>query len=149
MAMKRNPKEPTHADRMAQFVPAIVSRREREASRRLSASNRRANSEQTGFDPLELRLGLRTWQRENRSGYVVSNPIYDEILTRGGGKHDDSLPGVAWLRTVYHGNRRDLVTLPGVRAVLQARAKAIADQYRQPEPPKAPRPQGDLFTEVA
>jgi hypothetical protein len=148
--MKRKPTAPTHQDlvQQADRERPNITWRERQAIRRLQLGGRFERSDRCGFDPMELRLGLQAQLRQNRPYYAINNPIYHDLLLRHP-RHDDSLPGPAWLQTVYHGNRRDLVTLPGVRVVLRARAKAIADQYRMPEPSparKAPSPQADLFT---
>lgn len=146
--MKRKPTAPSHVDlvRQADLERPELSWRERQASRRLTLARRHDRPERCGFDPLEVRLGLQAQRRQDRPYYAIWNPTYHELLRRNPAL-DDSLPGPAWLWTVYRGNRRDAVTLPGVRAVLQARAKAVADQYRTPAAPAAAQP--DLFTEAA
>lgn len=148
--MKRKPTGPTHVDlvRQADRERPVLSWREQQASRRLTSARMRGRPGPCEFDPLELRLGLQADLRQQRPYYAISNPLYHEVL-RNNPALDDSLPGRAWLSTVYHGNRRDAVTLPGVRALLQARAKAFADQYRtppRPAPAEPASPQADLFT---
>lgn len=149
--MKRKPTAPSHVDlvRQADRECPALSWRERLAGRRMTFRRGKEPVDGSGFDPLELRLGLRSTLRQDRPYYAIWNPMYHEIL-RNKPALDNSLPGQAWLSTVYHGQWRDAVTLPGVRAVLQARAKAVADQYRTPAAPKGPRSaQPDLFTETA
>lgn len=146
--MKRKPTAPSHVDlvRQADSECPALSWRERVAIRRVTFGRGKQPAERIGFDPLEVRLGLQADLRQRRPYYAIWSPIYHEAL-RNRPALDASLPGAEWLRTVYHGNRRDAVTLPGVRAVLQARAKAVADQYRTPAAPAAAQP--DLFTEAA
>lgn len=150
--MKRSkPTGPTHVElvRQADRERPILTWRERQAILRLRKSYSRARQKPPcEFDPLELRLGLRADLGQRRPYYAIWSPIYHELL-RSKPAIDDSLPGAAWLATVYHGNQRDLVTLPGVRALLRARCEAFAAQYAPPRPP-APAtpasPQPDLFT---
>jgi len=153
MPRPRKPTAPTHQElvQQADRERPMLTWRERQAIRRLTEANRHARAERSGYDPLELRLGLQAESRQKRPYYAIWTPTYHEIL-RNKPTLDDSLPGPAWLQTVYHGNRRDAVTLSRVREVLRARAKTIADQYRTPVPtpaPKAPSPQADLFAEGA
>lgn len=149
--MKRKPTMPTHQElvQQADRERPILSWRERQAIRRLTKSWSRARKQPPcEFDPLELRLGLQADLRQRRPYYAIWNPIYHELL-RTKPALDDSLPGAAWLSTLYRGNRREVVTLPGVRALLRAREQALAAQYSTPprlEPIKAPSPQADLFS---
>lgn len=103
------------------------------------------------FDPLWLRLGMRVNMVEARAGWVVSNPIYDETLRRRPDM-DPSLPGPGWLHEVYRWKKyRDLVTLPGVRAVIEKRLQVLREaeqpaEAAQAEPaPGASVEQPDLF----
>jgi hypothetical protein len=73
-----------------------------------------------GYDPLELRLGLRSQCRSMRPYFAACNPAYDEVMHRHPAI-DESLPGPAWLRLVYRRHEAPFVTLPGVWAVIQAR----------------------------
>jgi hypothetical protein len=150
--MKRaKPTVPTHVDlvRQADSERPVLTWRERQAIRRLTKSSSRARKQPPcEFDPLELRLGLHADLRQRRPYYAIWNPIYHELL-RTKPALDDSLPGAAWLSTVYHGNRRDAVTLPGVRARLRAREEAFAAQYATPAramPANPQSPQADLFS---
>jgi hypothetical protein len=147
--MKRQPTGPTHAElvQQADRERPPLSWRERQAIRRLWKSHSRARKKPPcEFDPLELRLGLQADLRQRRPYYAIWNPMYHEIL-RSKPALDDSLPGASWLRTVYRGSRRDVVTLPGVRAVLRAREEALSVRYvASPRPQPAPSPQPDLFT---
>ena len=102
------------------------------------------------FDPLWLRLGMRACLIENRAGWVVSNPLYDQDLRRSP-RNDPSLPGPGWLREVYRFSTRDLVTMPGVHAAIEARLaplrEAEAAQQRAAAAARMPAPQQDLFAE--
>lgn len=102
------------------------------------------------FDPLWLRLGLRACMIENRAGWVVSNPLYDQDLRRAP-QNDPSLPGPAWLREIYRWRDRNLVTLPGVLAVIEARLAPLREaEEAQQRMTSAARPmprQHDLFAE--
>lgn len=102
------------------------------------------------FDPLWLRLGMRAHLVEQRAGWVVSNPMYDDTLRRRPDL-DPSLPGPGWLREVYRWRSYGLVTLPGVRARIDARLAALRAKEmptqsleRDPGSIKAGS-QGDLF----
>ena len=119
-------RKPNQAPLLPTVAPVVLSAREREAWRRLSAQ--RGTNLPLGYDPLELRLGLRTLCRFNRPYYVISNPAYDETLRRNPGL-DDSLPGVAWLRSVYGRNFR-LLTLPSARAVIASRTAQFELEQR-------------------
>jgi hypothetical protein len=112
---------PTHVElvRQADAERPPLSWRERQAIRRLSFS-RAKRREPAGWDPLELRLGLRADLGQRRPYYAIWNPIYHELL-RKKPEIDDSLPGAAWLQTLYRGNRRDDVTLTSARAAVQVR----------------------------
>jgi hypothetical protein len=121
--MKRKPTAPSHQDlvRQADSERPPLSWRERLAIRRLWNSFSRARRKpQCDWDPLELRLGLHADLGQRRPYFAIWNPIYHELL-RNKPALDDSLPGASWLRTVYHGNQRNEVTLPGVRELLRAR----------------------------
>lgn len=102
------------------------------------------------FDPLWLRLGMRACLIENRAGWVVSNPLYDQSL-RASPRQDPSLPGPGWLREIYRWRDRDLVTLPGVLAVIEARLAPLREaEGAQQRMTSATRPmprQHDLFAE--
>ena len=90
------------------------------------------------FDPLRLRMGMRANNINQRAGWVVSNPLYDQTLSRH--PHlDPSLPGPGWLREIYHSRMSSLVCLPGVAAVI---AKRNAEQRLAASPP-APKPSAD------
>ena len=78
------------------------------------------------FDPLWLRRGMRANLIESRAGWVVSNPLYDQILRRRPDT-DPSLPGPGWLREVYRWRYHDLVTLPGVQAAIEARLATLRE----------------------
>jgi len=97
-------------------------------------------------DPLHQRQRLLAHKRQARPHYATSNPRYHQILTRCPDL-DDSLPGAAWLQSVYFGNQRDGLVLPGVLAALRTRQAGVEAQCRKPEAPA--QPQGDLFAEVA
>ena len=72
---------------------------------------------------MQLRAGMRVWLIEQRAGWVVSNPLYDETLRRVPAS-DPSLPGLGWLWNVYRWHHHELVTLPGVLGVIQERLTA-------------------------
>jgi hypothetical protein len=118
------------------IVPVKLTAREREAYRRLS-SQRSASRRPLGFDPLELRLGLRAQYRSQRPHYAISNPQYDQVLKRCP-EHDDSLPGLAWLRSVYR-RHSELVALPRARAAVAARFEQ-AEREMRPRPPAVTLP---------
>lgn len=116
--------------------PVILCTAEKVARRRLAVARLARRS--PGFDPLELRLGLRTLNRQNRPGYAKSNPRYHALLLLRP-QLDDSLPGVAWLREVYfhHGK---LLALSSSRRALAEResrheaeiARSSGRQHQQP-----------------
>lgn len=120
------------------YVRPVFERREREARAAFRAvaysADRIRKAAVPGVDPLWMRLGLRACMVDNRAGWVVSNPFYDETLRRVP-SIDPSLPGPGWLREVYRSNR-DLAALPGVRAAIDARM----EQLRKLEMPAAPVP---------
>jgi hypothetical protein len=131
------------ADLFTQPPPVVLlCTAEKVARRRLAVA--RLSRRPPGFDPLELRLGLRALNRQNRPGYAKSNPRYHALLQRHP-QLDDSLPGVAWLRVVYfqHG---DLLALSSSRRALAERearheaeiARSSGRQHQQP---------ADLFTQ--
>jgi hypothetical protein len=133
-----------------QLVPTIqrvvLSQREREALRRKSDDY--YSRHRAGWDPLELRLALRAQFKRQRPGYAISNPLYDALLRRVGADIDDSLPGMAWLRSIY-GRHAMICTLPGVRERLRDRwDRDWRHQVssRAARTPAVPAPaQGDLF----
>jgi hypothetical protein len=137
------------------YVRPSLERRERAAQRDWCGAvfrGERHRAKRGDFDPLWLRLGLRAYLIESRAGWVVSNPIYDQVL-RNNPAADPSLPGPKWLWEVYHWHRgRGLVTLPGVAHVLDLRrdARQAAEDFEAlpaPEPaPAASRAQGLLFS---
>ncbi len=90
------------------------------------------------FDPLELRAGMLVNNIEARAGWVVSNPLYDQTLTRCP-QIDPSLPGPGWLHEIYRRHsHQDLVMLPRTLARLKARhapqPRPAAVQPAQAEP---------------
>jgi hypothetical protein len=120
-----------------------LSRRELEALRHKSDDY--MSRHRAGWDPLELRLALRAQFRRNRPGYAISNPAYDAMLSRVGADADDSLPGRAWLRSIY-GRHAMVCTLPGVREHLRERwERAWKPLVAARRALKAVQPQGDLF----
>lgn len=111
------------------YVRPQLDRHERAAERawRSAAYRGERHRPKPGdFDPLWLRLGMRANLIQARAGWVVSNPLYDQSLRRRPDT-DPSLPGSAWLREVYRWNDRDLVTLPGVLAVIEARLAVLRE----------------------
>lgn len=128
------------------YVRPQLDRRQRAAARawRDAAYSGQRNRPAPGtFDPLEMRAGMRVNNIEARAGWVVSNPLYDETLTRCP-QLDPSLPGPAWLWEVYRSRKsRALVMLPRTLAVVEARTAAIvlarhvpaAEQPAQAEAP--------------
>lgn len=97
------------------------------------------------FDPLWLRLGMRVNLIENRAGWVVSNPLYDQDLRRNP-RNDPSLPGPAWLREVYRWRDYDIVTLPSARAAIDARLQMLrAAEQPRPAENELREGQGELF----
>lgn len=135
------PRRTRGSDLLSPVMPPapVLCTAEKAARRRLSLH--RLALREPGFDPLELRLGLRVSYRQSRPGFAVSNPLYHEVLQRRPDL-DDSLPGVTWLRAVYW-RHFEMVCLPGVARHLRARAAARA-AARAPAS-KAVEPQGDLF----
>ena len=127
------------------YVKPTLTRRERKALAALLQDSMLLRRAEHDCDPLELRLGLRAWAKESRAGWVVSNPMYAQILDRHP-ELDCSLPGLAWLDQVYKGHRWMRVTLPGVRAELQRRRDA-EKRTTYPAPIAALEPQRDLFKE--
>lgn len=120
-----------------------LTRREVEALRRKSDDYH--SRHRAGWDPLELRLALRAQFRRNRPGYAISNPGHDALLTRVGADLDDSMPGLAWLRSIY-GRHAMLCTLPGVREHLRDRwERAWSPLVAARRAIKVEKPQGDLF----
>lgn len=109
------------------YVRPQLDRRQRAAARawRDAAYSGQRNRPAPGtFDPLEMRAGMRVNNIEARAGWVVSNPLYDQTLTRCP-QLDPSLPGLGWLRDVYRSGYRGLVMLPRTLAVVEARLAAI------------------------
>lgn len=125
--------------------PVLLCAAERVARRRLALA--RTSRTSPGFDPLELRLGLRTFYRQNRPGYAKSNPRYHAVLQRNP-QLDDSLPGVAWLRSVFF-EYGALLALSSSRRALaerEARHKArVASNSRPAVQDPQPQPV-DLFS---
>lgn len=144
--MKRKTAQPTQAQLIAAIQPVILTPREERAMRLLSYAGMLRRRDQHGFDPLELRLGLRARYLQARPWFAISNAGYHEVLNRHP-ELDDSRAGTAWLHSVYFGNRRECVTLPRVRAMLEARMLAADRALRSSRMPNAE--QGDLFTEAA
>jgi hypothetical protein len=129
------------------YVRPQLDRRQRAAAsayRKAAYSGDRHRPEPGDFDPLWLRLGLRACLIENRAGWVVSNPLYDQDLRRQP-KNDPSLPGPGWLREVYRWSTRQLVTLPGVLAEIEARLqeKRELEQPHQQKDAEAFQPADD------
>ena len=143
----------TQAELAPVYVQPTFDARERAAKRAWCAAAYRGDRYRPGpgdFDPLWLRLGLRMSQIESRAGWVVSNPLLDQSLRRNP-SGDPSLPGVAWLREVYGFRKHcDLVTLPGVRGVIERRLQALRRAQGLVDQAVAapPRPQRELFGEV-
>ena len=109
------------------YVRPELDRIERAAAsawRRAAYRGERHRPKPGDFDPLWLRLGMRANLIEARAGWVVSNPLFDQDLRRNP-RNDPSLPGPGWLREVYRWKARELVTLPGVRAVIAARLQTL------------------------
>lgn len=139
------------------YVRPTLERRERAAAsdfRKAAYSGQRHRPKPGDFDPLWLRLGLRACMVQNRAGWVVSSPLYDQYL-RAKPQNDPSLPGPAWLREVYRFHTRELVALPGVLAVIEARLAPLrAAEERMQRLTRAPAPvkageQRALFDEAA
>lgn len=137
------------------YVRPSLEPRERAAQRDWCRSvfrGERFRAKPGDFDPLWLRLGLRAYLIESRAGWVVSNPIYDQLLRRSPAT-DPSLPGPQWLWEVYHWHLgRGLVTLPGVAQLLALRSEArrAAETFACPPVqaslPVPGDPQGLLFS---
>lgn len=137
------------------YVRPSLDRRERAAQRDWCGAvfrGERHRAKPGDFDPLWLRLGLRAYLVESRAGWVVSNPLYDQVL-RNNPATDPSLPGPKWLWEVYHWHRgRGLVTLPGVARELERRSekRRAAETFEIPAAAAvlpAPSPaQGVLFS---
>ncbi|MNX57007.1 hypothetical protein D3C86_878150 [compost metagenome] len=137
------------------YVRPSLDRRARAAQRDWCGAvfrGERYRAKPGDFDPLWLRLGLRAFLIESRAGWVVSNPIYDQLLRRDPAA-DPSLPGPKWLWEVYHWHRgRGLVTLPGVARALELMSEARrADETfdcpaPQPSAPVSSPAQGLLFS---
>lgn len=145
--MRRRTKQPELAPI---YVRPTLERRERAAAsdyRKAAYSGDRHRPKPGDFDPLWLRLGLRACMVMNRAGWVVSNPLYDQDL-RAKPQNDPSLPGPGWLREVYRWHTRELVALPGVLAVIEARLAPLraAEERAQREMSKPAAPaQAALF----
>jgi hypothetical protein len=110
------------------YVRPTFDARERAAKRdwcRAAYRGDRYRPKPGDFDPLWLRLGLRMKLIEDRAGWVVSNPIYDQSLRRVP-QHDPSLPGPGWLWKVYRWYKaRGLVTLPRTSYAIERRLAAL------------------------
>jgi hypothetical protein len=110
------------------YVQPTFDSRERTAKRdwcRAAYRGDRYRPKPGDFDPLWLRLGLRMNLIEQRAGWVVSNPLYDESLRRAPA-HDPSLPGPGWLWEVYRWHKTlSLVTLPSARCAIERRLAAL------------------------
>lgn len=135
------------------YVRPQLDRRQRAAARdwrQAAYMGDRQRPKRGEFDPLWLRLGMRACLIENRAGWVVNNPLYDQAL-RAKPQNDPSLPGPAWLREVYRWHTRELVALPGVLAVIESRLaplrEAEAAQQRATAAARTQAPQQDLFEE--
>lgn len=131
MARRRNS---TQAELKPVYVRPEFDRQHRAAERDWRAAaycGERHRPKPGQFDPLWLRLGMRVNMVEARAGWVVSNPLYDETLRRRPDM-DPSLPGPGWLHEVYRWKKyRDLVTLPGVRAVIEARLQVLREMEQR------------------
>lgn len=124
------------------YVRPQLDCRQRAASRawRAAAYSGQRNRPAPGtFDPLELRAGMRANNIEQRDGWVVSNPLYDQTLARNP-ELDCSLPGPGWLWDVYRGGYRDLVMLPRTLAVVEARTAAARPAPAAEQPVQAEAP---------
>jgi hypothetical protein len=123
------------------YVRPQLDRRQRAAARAwrdAAYSGQRHRPAPGTFDPLELRAGMRVNNIEQRAGWVVSNPLYDETLTRCP-QIDPSLPGPGWLREVYRSHKsRSLVMLPRTLAVVEARTAAARPAPAAPTTEAAP-----------
>jgi hypothetical protein len=135
------------------YVAPQLDRPQRAACRdyrRVAFGDPRKRPAAADFDPLWLRLGMRAFLVEQRAGWVVNNPMFDETLRRRPDM-DPSLPGPGWLREVYRWRSYGLVTLPGVRARIDARlaalrAKEMPTQSLERDPVSiGASAQGDLF----
>jgi hypothetical protein len=122
------------------YVRPQLDRRQAAAMRAWRAaafSGRRHRPAPGTFDPLELRAGMRANNIEQRAGWVVSNPLYDQTLVRCPSL-DPSLPGPGWLWDVYRSGYRDLVMLPRTLAVVEARTAAARPAPAAPTSEAAP-----------
>lgn len=131
------------------YVRPQLDRRQRTAMRTwrdAAFSGKRHRPARGTFDPLELRAGMRACNIEQRAGWVVSNPLYDQTLVRNPNL-DPSLPGAGWLWEVYRSHQsRDLVMLPRTLAVVEARTAAARPAPAAPTTEAAPAaPQLELF----
>jgi hypothetical protein len=136
------------------YVRPTFSRRERDdcrAWRDAAFSGERCRLKRGQFDPLQMRAGMRVWLIEQRAGWVVSSPLYDETLRRVPAD-DPSLPGRGWLLQLYRWQHHELVTLPGVRAVIHDRltfGEAAQEFMGSPRPvaavSAAAEPQMEMF----
>jgi hypothetical protein len=130
-------------------APVKLTTAERTARRRLSQT--RTSRRAPGFDPLELRLGQRVQNRQQRPGYAVSNPRHHKVLLENP-QLDDSLPGTAWLRSVYYGRDREIFALQSSRQAVDARQAQhdamIAQQSAPLRARREPQPV-DLFVQGA
>ena len=131
------------------YVAPVFDPLERDALRAWRWAAYTAHQPKPGdFDPLHLRMGMRMCAIHNRAGWVVSNPTLDEVLRRNPAM-DESLGGPWWLRAVYRGQHRHLVSLPAVHAVVDAWIEA--GRRAEMPPPAVPavqvaaEPQGELF----
>jgi hypothetical protein len=132
------------------YVRPVFDWRERAAKRewsRAAYTGDRHRPKPGDFDPLWLRLGLRMHLIDQRAGWVVRNPIYDESLRRNPA-HDPSLPGPGWLWEVYRWHRaRGLVTLPRTRCAIEQRIAALRAAEESAGVPVSPAPvQQALFS---
>lgn len=122
--MKRKAAQPVLAP---VYVRPTFDAREQAAMRAFRAaaySGQRGRPKPGDFDPLHLRMGMRMNCIHNRAGWVVSNPLHDQLLCRH--PHlDESLPGPGWLHMLYRGwTVNDLVLLASSRAAIDARCAA-------------------------
>lgn len=135
------PKKPPPLLRPVYVAPTLDAR-QRAAARAFAAaaySGQRHRPAHGTFDPLHMRLGLFITMVKNRAGWVVSNPGYDQVLTRHP-EIDPSIPGPGWLTELYRHANADLVLLDSSRAHITARYAAAeqAQQILPPTPPAAP-----------
>ena len=133
------PKKPPPLLRSIYIAPTLDAR-QRAAARAFAAaaySGQRHRPARGAFDPLHLRLGLFITMVKNRAGWVVSNPLYDQTLTRHP-EIDPSIPGPGWLTELYRHANADLVLLDSSRAHITARyAAAEQAQAHHPFTPTA------------